>query len=287
MASAPAGTDFKIFAFCARAKNFTHEEYCYGHSSFHVSIGRRLIGVNGYLFNGRMDDRRVEDLVPELASELAIAEPHGVDDMWDGLVEWWSSSHEAYFKAIGTPIPDVPTKEGMSTLDPLAETTRDARNLFYGVPFQPAVRETVVVEVTRPEREIFKVLQMGRRAAGMPLEEFEKGWVDSCSKAYAGVPGVRGCTVNMRDDSVETLRGFFADWQVEYAESGPGRAERERFYSLWDGAALIYFDDARSFAEFQRSQAGAELRERERGLFDSMWLRQVRETIGRMPERID
>ena len=281
---------YKVFAFLKRnTALLTHDEYRAGHVGFHCSHSRRLNGIRGYCVNVRGNGDLRDSLGP-LYDEITRSEPGGFSEQWDGFPQVYFDSWETWTKA-STPEPTRATAEGLS-VDPDWRLD-DGPFLFDPVPdgggefrsHHLHMEEHCVVPVERPERKLTKFMQFFRRNPSLSDAEFEAGLLGRYAQLTSRLSGLRGYTVNFRDpDQESAMRDFFPPQAWGFSEEG--RAHRQAFCALWDGAAELFFD---SIDVFAASRADALLHEElcglEAQLFEAVWYVEVDENIIVMPNR--
>jgi hypothetical protein len=270
----------KVFGFVRRSDKLTHDEYRAAHVGYHNSYGRRLNEIRGYLLNVRAN-RDLSELFGDSATELLAGGPTDFDDCWDGYGQLMFNSLDAYLAA-KTPTLDKPGPTGLELDDAVAAVGGDAPYLYSSPPVQFHVAESVVIPVRRPEHKLFKLVQFGKRKAGVAPAAFQSGWSGTYAALSRSVPGLLGHIVNFPTD-LDVRTGFFTE------ESGAFSPETESrhaaFIARFDGLAELWFTDPEAFLNWRR-QAGGALREIESDLFDGFFFREVDETVAVLPDRL-
>ena len=281
---------YKVFAFLKRNTSLlTHDEYRAGHVGYHCGQSRRLKGIRGYCVNVRANGHLGDGLGP-LLSEITRNEPRGFSEQWDGFPEVYFDSRDSWTKA-ATPEPTRATEDGLS-VDPDWRLD-DGPHLFDPVPNGDGefrshhlhMEEHCVVPVQRPEYKLTKLVQFFRRNPALSDVDFQAAVLGRYAQLTARLVGLHGYTVNFRDSDQEAaMRGFFA--ADSWGFSDEGRAQRQAFCELWDGAAELFFDSLQSFADARRQdELHTELCTLEQELFESVWYVEVDENIIVMPNR--
>jgi hypothetical protein len=97
------------------------------------------------------------------------------------------------------------------------------------------------------------------------------------------MPGLRGLIINFRTP-LDVMTGFF-DAGAE-CFTAPGIALRERFFGAFDGIAELWFDRPDQFVAGRSDpELGATLDALETDLFQSVFYREVDETVAVLPNR--
>lgn len=265
----------KVFGFVRRNPRLTHDEYRAAHAGYHASYGRRLTGIRGYVLNVRASRPLEVAIGPEAAAILTRQAPEGFDDAWDGWGQLMFDDLQAYLDS-RNPTPDRAGPNGLEADPKVAEVGGDGPFLYAGSAMQFHVDEHIAVEVSRPERRLFKLALFCKRPADMAPEAFRARWTGEWSGPFIHLPGLRGQIVNFRTD-LDVLTGF-----VNLSAEGftpAGIARREAFYGWWDGIAELWFDGPEHLAAGVRA-----------GAFDLLpseaWFcREVDETLVVAPER--
>lgn len=281
---------YKVFAFLKRNTGLlTHDEYRAGHVGFHSSYSRRLRGIRGYCVNIRANGN-LRDGLGSLYNEITRAEPVDFAGQWDGFPEVYFDSWEAWSKA-ATPEPTRATADGLS-VDPDWRVD-DGPYLFDPVPdgngqfrsHHLHMNEHPLLPVQRPEYKLTKLMQFFRRKAALPASDFEAAVLGRYAQLTSRLAGLHGYTMNFRDpDQEAAMRGFFPPGAWGF--SAEGRAYRQAFCALWDGAAELHFDSLSTFAAARSDpQTHAELRALEAELFDAVWYVEVDENVIVVPNR--
>ena len=270
----------KVFGFVHRGNRLTHDEYRAAHVGYHNSYGRRLNGIRGYLLNVRAN-RELSKLIGDDAAELLAAGPTDFDDCWDGYGQLMFNSLDAYLTA-KTPSLDKPGPAGLECDDAVAGVGGDAPYLYSGPPFQFHVAESVVVPVRRPEHKLFKLIQFGRRRAGLAPAAFNSGWSGGYAALSRNVPGLLGHIVNFPTD-LDVRTGFFTEESGAFSPEAESR--QTAFMACFDGIAEFWFTSPEAFMGWRRQSSGA-LRELETELFDGFFFREVDETVAVLPDRL-
>jgi len=281
---------YKVFAFLKRNTDLlTHDEYRAGHVGFHCSHSRRLKGIRGYCVNVRANGD-LRDSLGSLYDEITHGEPSGFAEQWDGFPQVYFDSRESWTKA-ATPEPTRATKDGLS-VDPDWRLD-DGPYLFDPVPDGDGefrshhlhMEEHLVVPVQRPEYKLTKLMQFFRRSPTLSEAEFESAVLGRYAQLTSRLAGLHGYTVNFRDSDQESaMRDFFAP--EAWGFSDEGRAQRQAFCALWDGAAELFFDTVGDFVVARtHPDLHAELRELEAELFEAVWYVEVDENVIVMPNR--
>ena len=272
----------KVFGFVRRHPDLTHDEYRAAHVGYHNSFGRRLNNIRGYVLNVRAN-ASIDATLGTLASAITRDEPAGFDELWDGWGQLLFDSLDHYLTA-KTPAHDKPGPNGLEDDPRVAEVGGDGPWLYRGSPFQFMVREHVAVPVRRPERKLFKLTQFARRRRDLPEPLFQSYVSGGYAAHLAALPGLRGMVMNFRE-SLDVMSRFF---EPEAAGFTPeGIAEREHFYAAWDLITEFWFDRAPQFVAGRGDGARrAVLDPLEATLFDSVWYREVDETVVVNPNRM-
>src|SRR5436190_21538043 len=98
----------KVTGFCKRHPNLTHAEYAAAHAGFHVSLGRRMRNLVGYLHYSWIDADFGRS-VPGASRN----EPPDFYQLWDGFSELYFESFDDYFKAF-EPVCDRAGEHGVT-----------------------------------------------------------------------------------------------------------------------------------------------------------------------------
>lgn len=271
----------KVFGFVRRNGRLSHDEYRAAHVGHHNSFGRRLNNIRGYILNVRSNRTLAESLGP-LASRLTRGEPEGFDDLWDGWGQLMFDTLDDYLAA-RAPARDRAGPRGLEEDPRVAQVGGDGAYLYTGSPFQFHVLENVTVPVRRPERKLFKLAQFAKRPEGLAPEAFQAYWSGRYAAHMARLPGLRGYVVNVRSP-LDVMNGFFEPGAECFTPEGT--ALREGFFSGWDGIAELWFDRPEQFAAGRSdSELGPKLDALERDLFQSVFYREVDETVAVLPNR--
>jgi hypothetical protein len=281
---------FKVFAFLRRnTELLTHDEYRAGHVGYHCSHSRRLRGIRGYCVNVR-SNRDLGQALGPLHDEITREEPSGFAEQWDGFPQVHFDSMDAWHEAT-RPEPNRVGPEGLAD-DPDWGLT-DGPYLFEPAPGDTGefrshhlhMEEHVIVPVERPEHKLVKLIQFFRRHPAIPESAFRTGLLGRYAYLSSRLPGLRGYTVNLRDPDLEAaMRGFFP--AKGWGFGAEGRAEREAFCALWDGACELYVDALENFAAARTDpELHPELCALERHLFEAVWYVEVDESVIVMPNR--
>ena len=272
----------KVFGFVRRHPNLTHDEYRTGHVGYHNSFGRRLNNIRGYLLNVRANRHLDDVLGAALMTRLSQGEPDGFDALWDGWGQLLFDSLDDYLAA-RTPAVDRAGPGGLSTDTAVAGVGGDFDHLYAGSPFQFHVDEHVAVPVVRPERKLFKLVQFAKRKPDLDPALFRAYWTGRYASLLAQTGGLRGLIMNTRT-SVDVMTGFFQPDAEGFKPEGT--AIRERFFAGWDGMAEFWLEDPQSFIDARSTGANAEaILALEKELFDSVFYREVDETVAVIPNR--
>ena len=281
---------YKVFAFLKRnAALLSHDEYRAGHVGYHCCHSRRLKGIRGYFVNIWANADLREALGP-LHAEITRNEPEGFLDLWDGFPQVYFDSWETWSTA-ATAEPNRATAEGLA-IDPDWHID-DGPHLFDVIEGTEGefrshhlhMEEHRVVPVERPERKITKLMQFFRRNPAIPHDAFQAAVLGRYAYLTAKLRGLHGYTMNFRDpDQEAAMRGFFPD--TSWGFSAAGRAHRQSFCALWDGAGELFFDSPADFAAARTEpELHLELCALERHLFEAIWYVEVDENVIVMPNR--
>ena len=281
---------YKVFAFLKRnAELLTHDEYRAGHVGYHCCQSRRLKGIRGYLVNIWSNADLADQLGP-LHEEITRNQPEGFLDLWDGFPQVYFDNREEWASA-ATAEPHRATTDGLA-LDP-DWLLDDGPHLFDPVPDGAGefrshhlhMEEFAIMPVERGEAKATKLMQFFRRNPALPDADFRSAVLGRYAHLTARLKGLNGYTVNFRDtDQEAAMRGFFPDSAWGFSEAG--RANRQAFCSLWDGAGELFFDSVADFAGARSdSELHRELCALERHLFDAIWYVEVDENMIIMPNR--
>jgi hypothetical protein len=271
----------KVFGFVRRHPDLSHDEYRAAHVGYHNSFGRRLNNIRGYVLNVRAN-APIETVLGPLASTLTRNEPTGFDDLWDGWGQLLFDSLDHYLTA-KTPAHDKPGPNGLEDDPRVAEVGGDGPWLYRGSPFQFMVQEHVALSVRRPERKLYKLTQFARRRSDLPDALFQSYVSGRYAARLAALPGLRGLIMNFRTP-LDVMSRFFEPEAAGFTPTGI--ALREHFYSAWDLITELWFDRASQFVAARSLPAHHQvLHTLEAELFDSVWYREVDETVVVNPNR--
>ena len=280
---------YKVFAFLKRnTALLTHDEYRAGHVGYHCCGSRRLKGIRGYLVNIWANADLAQALGP-LHDEITRNEPAGFLDLWDGFPQVYFDSWETWSTA-ATPEPNRATADGLS-VDP-DWALDDGPYLFDVIEGTAEFRshhlhmeEHLVVPVERGERKATKLMQFFRRNPAIPHATFQSAVLGRYAYLTSKLRGLNGYTVNFRDrDQEAAMRGFFAE--TSWGFSDAGRAHRQSFCKLWDGAGELFFDSVADFAAARTDpELHPELAALERYRFEAIWYVEVDENVIVVPNR--
>lgn len=283
---------FKVWAFLKRnVALLSHDEYRAGHVGFHCGNTRRLRGIRGYAVN-------IHDEQSGLGAALAATgvvtvkdEPVGFLDLWDGFPAVHFDDRQRWTEA-ATPEATRATADGLS-LDP-DWTLADGPFLFDRVSptttqfrsYHTRVEEYVVLPVVRSEARPGKLVQFFRQAQDLSPERFRERLLGEYLPLCATLPGLNGLVVNFRDTDMDAaVRGYYPE--DHWCFTSEGRAFRERFFSLWDGASELWFHHDGAFLEARHSHPLLdELQKLEEALFSALWYVRVDENVIVMPNRL-
>lgn len=266
----------KVVGFCKRHPNLTHEEYAAAHAGLHVSLGRRMRNLVGYLHYSWVD-AGFSAVVPDASRH----EPDDFYDLWDGFSELYFANLDDYFHAFDA-VRDRAGEQGLIEDSIRTEIHDDARFL-YDVVHQFATAEHVIVPILHPQFRPVIVQQWVKAAPGLTRETMLDRWVSEYGPLYFEAPGVLGYAVTTRTDQ-DVVRGFMSDGGSQFAYSDRAMRAHEHFYGEWTSYAHIFLrslDDLRSF----RLSKKAELETLEHDMFEAVWYRENAETIGKIPYR--
>jgi hypothetical protein len=281
---------YKVFAFLKRNTELvTHDEYRAGHVGYHCGHSRRLKGIRGYLVNIWSNNDLRQRLGP-LYDEITRNEPVGFLDLWDGFPQVYFDSWDTWSNA-ATAEPNRATEEGLA-VDPdwrlddgpyLFDVIEGGDGEFRSHHLH--MHEHRVLPVERPEHKITKLMQFFRRNPAIPEAAFQSAVLGRYAYLTARLRGLHGYTINFRDSDPEAaMRGFFAD--TSWGFSAAGRAHRQSFCALWDGAGEIFVDSVADFATARTDpELNLELLALERHLFEAIWYVEVDENVIVMPNR--
>jgi hypothetical protein len=266
----------KVTGFCKRHPNLTHLEYAAAHAGFHVSLGRRMRNLVGYLHYS-WTDAKFEASVPGASR----GEPEDFYDLWDGFSELYFASADDYFRAF-EPVRDRAGEHGLVDDSVRADMERDTLCL-YDVVHQFATVEHVIVPVVHPERRPVIVQQWAKCTADMVRDDLIERWRDEYGPLYRELPGVLGYSVTTRMDR-DVVRGFIGDRVARIASTDPAVEAHEHFYGEWTSYAMIFLESLDGLRAF-RASMGRRLERLEDELFEAVWYREVVETVGKIPYR--
>lgn len=281
---------FKVFAFLKRnAALISHDEYRAGHIGYHSGHSRRMKGMRGYCVNVWANADLKQALGP-LHGKIVRNEPPGFTEHWDGFPCVHFDSYETW---VGSSEPEKTraTAEGLA-VDP-DRTPDDAPWLFDPVPGTNGqfrsnhvrMDEHVVLPVERPEAKQTKLMQFFRRNPALPEAAFRAGVLTRHAPLAARMKGLNGYIANFRDPDIDAaIRAFYPadDWRF----TGEGRAARQAFCGLWDGANELWFDSLDAFRAARTDpDIAPELDALERHLFEAVWYVEVDESVIVMPNR--
>ncbi len=271
----------KVFGFVRRNAKLTHDEYRAAHVGYHNSYGRRLPGIRGYILNVWSNTPVGESLGP-LAARITRNEPAGFDAMTDGWGQLMFDDLTEYL-AGKSPSRDRAGPNGLADDPKVADVGGDGDYLYSGSPFQFHIDEHVAKPVRRPERKLFKLVQLGKRPAAMSPEEFRAIWTGRYAAHMNTIPGLRGHIVNFRT-GLDAMTGFFPPNSEAFTEAGAVR--RQAFFDTFDGIAELWFDRPEQFVAGRADpDLAPKLDAIERKLFASVFYREVDETIAVLPNR--
>lgn len=271
----------KVFGFVTRNADLTHDEYRAAHVGYHNSYGRRLPGIRGYLLNV-WSNTPVGESLGAVAASITRSEPAGFDAMTDGWGQLMFDDLTEYLSG-KSPSRDRAGPNGLADDPKVGEVGGDGDYLYSGSPFQFHVDEHVAKPVRRPERNLFKLAQFGKRPAGMSPEEFRAVWTGRYAAHMNTIPGLRGHVINFRT-GLDAMTGFFPPNSEGFTTAGANR--RQAFYDTFDGIAELWFDRPAQFAAGRADPALApKLDAIEDRLFASVFYREVDETVAVLPNR--
>jgi hypothetical protein len=271
----------KVFGFVRRNARLTHDEYRAAHVGYHNSYGRRLPGIRGYLLNV-WSNRPVGESLGPLAARITRGEPADFESMTDGWGQLMFDDLASYLSG-KSPSRDRAGPGGLGDDPKVGDVGGDGDHLYSGSPFQFHIDEHVARPVRRAERKAFKLVQFGKRPAGMSPEEFRSVWTGIYAANINSIPGLRGHVVNFRT-GLDVMTGFFPPGSEGFTEAGAAR--RQAFFDTWDGMAEMWFDRPDQFAAGRADPAlSARLDPIERRLFASIFYREVDETVAVLPNR--
>ena len=281
---------YKVFAFLKRnTELLTHDEYRAGHVGYHCCHSRRLKGIRGYLVNIWSNASLQQQLGP-LYDEITRNEPAGFLDLWDGFPQVYFDDWQSWSEA-ATAEPNRATAEGLA-IDPdwrlddgpyLFDVIEGTEGEFRSHHLH--MEEHRILPVERGEQKATKLMQFFRRNPAIPADAFQSAVLGRYAYLNARLNGLQGYTVNFRDaDQEAAMRGFFAD--TAWGFSAAGRAHRQAFCDLWDGAGELFFNSVADFAVARTDpELNLELSALERHLFDAVWYVEVDENVIVMPNR--
>ncbi len=272
----------KVFGFVRRNADLTHDEYRTAHVGYHNSYGRRLPNIRGYLLNVHAN-RSLTDTLGDLGVAMSRDMPDGFDDEWDGWGQLMFDSLDHYLSA-KSPSRDRAGPGGLID-DPLVgDVGGDGDYLYSGSPFQFNIDEHVAMEVSRPERKLFKLAQFGKRPEGMSEADFKTAWTGDYADKMNQMDGLRGHIINFRTD-LDVMTGFFPPTAEAFTPEG--KVRRDHFFSHWDGMAELWFDTPEQLvAARSGTDLGASLEAIEKDLFSALFYREVDETVAVNPNRL-
>jgi hypothetical protein len=266
----------KVVGFCKRHPNLTHEEYAAAHAGYHVTLGRRMRNLVGYLHYSWVDAG-----FPAEVPGASRHEPDGFYDLWDGFSELYFHDVDDYFRAF-EPIRDRAGEHGLVE-DTVRTDIGDDSQFLYDVVHQFATTEHVLVPVVHPESRPVIVQQWVKAAPQLGRDTMLDRWMAEYGPLYHELPGIRGYSVTTRTDE-DVVRGFFSDSGSRFAYSDPAMRAHAQFYREWTSYAHIFLrslEDLRAF----RLENKAELDGLEHEIFEAVWYRENAETIGKIPYR--
>jgi hypothetical protein len=268
----------KVIGFVKANEKFSHDEYRRAHTGYHLSLGRRLRNIRGYIHNSWVNPQ------PLSLSPFALNEPESFDELWDGYGELYFDSYEDYKRSNKEGDYDRAGPTGLERDDTVGKLlTEDGRCLYGGVPFQFAVEEHVIVPVLRPEYSIAKILHFGHRNSTIDPVDFQDRLIQQYAPIYTQARNIFGFIVHLRlPDDVQSE--FFADYWNKLANEPETMNLSKAFYSRWDVFTHTWFESLEDFRTF-RIERDTELRAHEKELFDSCWFREIDETVGTLPRR--
>jgi hypothetical protein len=282
---------FKVWAFLRRnTALLSHDEYRAGHVGFHCCNTRRLKGIRGYTVN--IHDERSE-LGRTLAASGAVTiknEPPDFLDLWDGFPAVHFDDRQQWTQA-GTPEPTRATAEGLVEdpdwtlsdgpflFDRVAPTTTQFRS------YHTRVEEHVIKPVFRAEARPYKLIQFFRGPQDLSRDKLREQLLTDYTPLVSALSGLNGLVLNLRDPDIDAAaRGYYPD--DHWCFTAEGRAFREAFFGLWDGALELWFDDSDAFTAARAAHPLLPaLGELEEALFSALWYVAVDENIIVMPNR--
>jgi hypothetical protein len=284
---------FKVWAFLKRnTALLSHDEYRAGHVGFHCGNTRRLKSIRGYAVNIHDENTGFSAALASLASLRVFNEPENFLSLWDGFPAVHFDSWEQWTQA-GTQEPTRAMADGL--VDDVDWTLADGPFLFDRVSVDSAqfrsyhtrVEEHVIKPVLRSEMRPSKLLQFFRAAPGLSLETFRSRFLTEYAPLCAGLDQLNGFVSNFRDRDIDAaVRGYYPEDHWCFTEEG--RADRQAFFDLWDGANEFFFDTAEAFIHARRQHwAQDRLRTLEDELFEAVWFVNVDENVIVMPNRLE
>lgn len=287
----PQICQFKVWAFLRRnTALLSHDEYRAGHVGFHCSNTRRLKRIRGYTVN-------IHDENTEFGRELAATdvvsvtnEPPQFLELWDGFPavhfdnrqEWTEAGSLEPTRATEKGLvvdPDFTLSDGPYLFDRLSPSASQFRS------YHIRVHEHVLRPVLRGESRPFKLVQFFRASSKLESDEFAEHLLREYATQCSTLDGLNGLVVNLRDADIDSaVSGYYPD--DHWCFTPEGRAFRERFFGLWDGAIELWFDSAAEFVEARRrSPLLPQLQRFEEHFFEALWYVAVDENLIVMPNR--
>lgn len=282
---------FKVWAFLRRnTALLSHDEYRAGHVGFHCGNTRRLKRIRGYTVNIHDEQAGFGQVLAASGAVTVKNEPAGFLDLWDGFPAVHFDDRQQWTEA-GTLEPTRATAEGL--VDDPDWTLSDGPFLFDRVAptttqfrsYHTRVEEHVLRPVLRGEARPCKLLLFFRTAEGLAKQACRDRVLTDYAPLLGTLDGLNGLVVNFRDDDIDAaVRGYYPD--DHWCFSPEGRAFREAFFGLWDGALELWFDHPGALPAARAAHPLlAELAEREEALFSALWYVAVDENIIVMPNR--
>lgn len=269
----------KVMGFVRRNERLTHDEYRTGHVGYHGSYGRRLQNIRGYLLNIRANRSIEACLGAPTYAAIQRNEPDDFDEQWDGWGQLMFDTLDDYLAA-RSPAIDRAGPEGLTTDPVVAGVGGDLEDLFSGSPFQCHCDETVLVDVCRPERKLFKLAHFVQRKPDVDKDLFLNELAGPYAQAISESPGLRGMVVNQRTQ-LDVMTGFYAPESECFTAAGTDR--RERFFSGWDTMIEYWFDHASDYISLRSHPTLGEIEE---ALMQTSFIREVDETVAVLPNRL-
>jgi hypothetical protein len=283
---------FKVWAFLKRnTALLTHDEYRAGHVGFHCGNTRRLKSIRGYTVNIHDENADLSAALSSLAGAAVRNEPAHFLSLWDGFPAVHFDSWEQWSQA-GVQEPTRATAAGLA-IDP-DWTLADGPFLFDRVSpdttqfrfYHTRVEEHVIKPVLRAETRPSKLLQFFRANPSLSSETFRSRFLSEYAPLCAGLEHLNGMVSNFRDRDIDAaLRGYYPD--EHWCFTDEGRAQRQAFFDLWDGANELFFDTYEAFTNARRQHwAQDKLQCLEDELFEAVWFVGVDENVIVMPNRL-